>query len=239
MTYRTWIAVILTSGLEAELQQILAERFQEHSQRLTEVALKLVLSGVSPTNVREFEQQLAESLRELGRQVLEEVYNRIEPEEANQLPHHVWHEAGGYRRLNKKTRNKHVSTLFGNIALWRYGYRYWHRDTDQETIFPLEVQLGLIHSATPALAEATARYMAEAGATQATVLDRLKREHGVSWGADLCRSAELTRLCSGKLPPTWNEEGEFFLPSSRFHGFGLEELARVGKRHGRRRLGLW
>lgn len=183
MTYRTWIAVILTSGLEAELQQILAERFQEHSQRLTEVALKLVLSGVSPTNVREFEQQLAESLRELGRQVLEEVYNRIEPEEANQLPHHVWHEAGGYRRLNKKTRNKHVSTLFGNIALWRYGYRYWHRDTDQETIFPLEVQLGLIHSATPALAEATARYMAEAGATQATVLDRLKREHGVSWGA--------------------------------------------------------
>jgi hypothetical protein len=54
-------------------------------------------------------------------------------------------------------------------------------------IFPLEIELGLVHGATPALAEAVGRYMAQAGATQQAVLDRLRLQHGVSWGAQRLR----------------------------------------------------
>lgn len=97
------------------------------------------------------------------------------------MPHDVEYQAGGYRRLNQKTRNTHVATLFGTIELWRYPYRYWHRDAADGCIFPLEIELGLIHSATPALAEAVGRYMAQAGATQQAVLDRLRSQHGVFW----------------------------------------------------------
>ena len=54
-------------------------------------------------------------------------------------------------------------------------------------IFPLEIELGLVHGATPALAEAVGRYMAQSGATQQAVLDRLRLQHGVSWGAQRLR----------------------------------------------------
>ena len=47
-----------------------------------------------------------------------------------------------------------MATLFGKITLWRHGYRYVERDGGEPTIFPLEVQLGLVEGATPALASA-------------------------------------------------------------------------------------
>ncbi len=62
-----------------------------------------------------------------------------------------------YRRLNRKTRNAHVATVFGTIELQHYGYRYWHRDVPEKRIFPLDIQLGLVVGVTPALAEAAAR----------------------------------------------------------------------------------
>jgi hypothetical protein len=102
------------------------------------------------------------------------------------MPHDVHYEAGGYRRRNDKTRNAHVATLFGAVELRRYAYREWHGN--DACIFPLEMQLGLVQGATPALAEAAARYLAEAGATQNAALSRLKQQHGVSWGAQRLRA---------------------------------------------------
>ena len=109
------------------------------------------------------------------------------------MPHDVEYQAGGYRRLNQKTRNAHVATLFGSIELRRYAYRYWHREAADPCIFPLEIELGLIHGATPAMAEAVGRYMAQAGATQQAVLDRLRSQHGVFWGAQLTAPRRNTR----------------------------------------------
>jgi hypothetical protein len=143
----------------------------------------------------DFERQLAEKVRELARQLLQRVLNGLEAEDPQQMPHDVEHQAGGYRRLNGKTRNAHVATLFGAIELWRWPYRYWHRDVPEACIFPLEIALGLVHGATPALVEAVGRYMAQAGATQQLVLDRLRSQHGVSWGAQRLRdvTAELSQ----------------------------------------------
>jgi hypothetical protein len=112
--------------------------------------------------------------------------NRAEPEAPDALPKHVWFEGGLYRRLNQKTRNQHVATRFGKVTLWRFPYR--DDQTGDRCVFPLEMQLGLVEGATPALADRVARYMAETGATQRRVLERLKQDHGVSWGTKKLRT---------------------------------------------------
>jgi hypothetical protein len=147
-----------------------------------------LLQEVSPTRTLEFERRLQGELRELTRQIAEWTYNRLSPEQADDAPHDVQHDGQGYRRMNAKTANRNVATLFGKITLWRHGYRPWERDAGEPTIFPLERQLGLVERATPALAEAAARYLAETGATQQTVLGRLRREHGVTWGVEKLRN---------------------------------------------------
>lgn len=142
----------------------------------------------TPAAALAFERELNELLREVGRVILELAYNRLEPDQPQELPQYVRHEAGAYRRLNQKTPNREVATLFGKITLLRHGYRYVERDVREPTIFPLEVQLGLARGATPALACEAARLLAETGATQETVLARLKERHGVAWGVKKLRS---------------------------------------------------
>lgn len=143
---------------------------------------------ISPVAVLEFERELAGVVREIGRAAAELAYNQIEPEEHHVLPDHLHYEAGPYRRLNRKTPNRHVATPFGKITLWRHGYRYVERDTGEPTIFPLEIQLGLVEGATPALAGIAAKALAEAGATQGVALARLREEHGVAWGIKKLRA---------------------------------------------------
>jgi hypothetical protein len=141
-----------------------------------------------PAAVLAFERELAEQARRLGRQVVEHVYNQLEPAEPEALPQYVHHEAGEYRRLNQKTPNREVATLLGKITLWRHGYRYVERDAKEPTIFPLEIQLGLVAGATPALASVAAAALAETGATQDTALRRLREQHAVAWGVKKLRA---------------------------------------------------
>ena len=142
----------------------------------------------TPAAALAFERQLAQQTRELARAAVEAAYNRLEPEDPRQLPGHLHYEAGEYRRLNAKTPNRHVATLFGKITLRRHGYRYVQRDAGEPTIFPLELQLGLVEGATPALASVAAKALAEAGATQEGVLTRLRQQHGVEWGVKKLRA---------------------------------------------------
>jgi hypothetical protein len=147
-----------------------------------------LLHGPTPAAAHDFELEVQELLREVGRVLVELVYNRLEPEQPAELPHYLRHEGGDYRRLNRKTPNREVATLFGKITLTRHGYRYVQRDVAEPTLFPLERQLGLVDGATPALAGEAARSMAETGATQETVLARLKERHGVGWGVKKLRA---------------------------------------------------
>jgi len=189
MSYATRLLLVLTSvrSVELECRERVERILDANSDQLKSLVARFFLSEITPSDTFQFESELQDALRELGRQILEGVYNGLESDDPHEMPHDVRFEGGGYRRLNRKTRNQHVSTLFGTVALWRYGYRYWHRGEDERTIFPLEIQLGLVHGATPALAEAAARYMSDAGATQAAVLARLRREHTVHWGAERLR----------------------------------------------------
>lgn len=182
---RLLLVLASLSPITEETKELVDKALEEHGCRLVEIATKFRLQEVSPASSHQFEKDLDEALRELGRQLTKQIYNSLEPEQAEQMPHDVHHEASGYRRRNDKTRNANVATLFGTVELRRYAYREWHGN--DSCIFPLEMQLGLVQGATPALAEAAARYLAEAGATQSIALSRLKQQHGVSWGPERLR----------------------------------------------------
>ncbi len=188
MSYATQLLLILTStSMQETVRRQLGELWEKQREAMEQVVLKFLGAEINPAAMFDFEREVAEEVRELARRLVEQVLNQIETDDPEEMPHDVEHQAGCYRRLNGKTRNARVATLFGTIELWRYSYRYWHRDVSEACIFPLEIELGLIVGATPALAEAVGRYMAGAGATQQAVLDRLRSQHGVSWGAQRLR----------------------------------------------------
>ncbi len=172
----------------------------KRGSRCNNSSARFLAADPSPTAALQFERQLQALLHELGRQTAEVAYNAIEPAEAQQAPHYVRHEGILYRRINARTANRHVATLFGKITLERRGYRDAQRSSPEPTIFPTEMALGLVEGATPALAYEAALALAENGATQQTVLDRLRRQFGVEWGVKKLRalaeqvSAELTPL---------------------------------------------
>jgi len=195
MHYSTRLALALSTLTEAAVAlRELDDLVSESRSPFAAIVFDFLAAGPSPSSAFDFETRINEAARELGRRVVEHVYNRLEGEAAT-LPAKIRVDGEDYRRLNEKTPHRHVATLLGTIALWRHGYRPSHRASAEATVFPLEESLGLVGGATPALAEAAGRYLAEGGATQRTALDRLKSHHGVSWGAERLRAvtAEVAR----------------------------------------------
>jgi hypothetical protein len=164
--------------------QGLAEVMEPILDRLRQLIEEFLQQRVTPTDAYHFEQQLQELLRELGRVTTQWTYNRLEPEAAT-LPQHIRYEAGPYTRLTKKT-PQNAWTLFGQIRLHRVGYRPTEK-TGDPTIFPLALSMGLVHGATPALAERAARLLGATGMTQSQTLQRLREDHGVGWGVKKLR----------------------------------------------------
>ena len=80
---------------------------------------------ISPLTLMAFEIALLGIVRELGRQLLELVVNALESDCPDKLPKNLSFEWDGYRRRNQKTANRSVASRFGDIVLYRYGYRSW------------------------------------------------------------------------------------------------------------------
>lgn len=158
--------------------------------KIAPLVKRFLLQPITPETTLEFEWQLQSATRDLGRELMEWTLNAAEPAEAESQPHDAKVDGGGYRRLRDKTPDRDVATSFGRITLWRRGYRSWSREDGESVVFPLERQLGLVEKTTPALAGRIARRMAEAGATQGTVIDWLRQEHEVAMGVE-----RLRRLC--------------------------------------------
>ena len=169
----------------------IVETLAESASRLGQ---ELLGQPVDPERTFNFEHRLNEHLRETGRQIVQAVFNQAEPA-AESLPKHVQFEASLYTRLNRKT-PQNVWTFFGQMRLWRVGYRPSDKSGDA-TVFPLAMALGLIDGATPALAERAAGLMSDTGMTQQTVLKRLKQDHGVGWGVKKLR--QVTALVSAEM----------------------------------------
>ena len=186
MTYSIWTKVLLATAL-TDVDEELHHVMDPIVKKISKIVIGFLCGEVSPTQSFQFEEALQEVLRELGRVIAGWAYNRVEPDDPETLPHDVHYDGSHYRRLNHQTANRNVSTRFGKIVLWRFGYRDWQREGGEPTLFPLERTLGLLGGATPALTSAVGRYFADAGATQDVVLQRLRREHGVIWGTKKLR----------------------------------------------------
>jgi hypothetical protein len=153
-----------------------------HLKQLVEVFLS---QRVTPAAMFRFEQDLHHAGQELLRLTMQWACNRLEATEVHTLAKHVRFEASMYTRLKQKT-PQNVWTRFGQIRLWRAGYRPTDKSGDA-TLFPLALSLGLVHGATPALAERAARLLGGTGMTQSQTLERLRQDHGVRWGVKKLR----------------------------------------------------
>ncbi len=154
--------------------------------KLVELVRSFLGAPLNPAAFFAFEIALVALVRELGRGLLERTLNALEPSRPESLPRDLWHECGGYRRRNAKTRNPHVATLLGNVVLWRRGWRSWQ--AADRSIFPLEMMLGLTAGVSPGLVDWLGRKMAEAGASQGRVLELLRTECGVAMGVKRLRA---------------------------------------------------
>lgn len=167
-------------------EEIVDKALQQVRPGLVRAVETFLTNPISPAVFFALEIALLGLTREIGRWLVELVINALEPENGQQLPRDLWFQCGGYQRNNRKTRNAYVATLFGTVTLWRHGYRGWQ--TSEGTIFPLEMFLGLNQGATPALVDWLGRKMAEAGASQARVLELLRQECGVVMGVKRLRA---------------------------------------------------
>ena len=152
---------------------------------------------ISPLTLMAFEITLLGIVRELGRQLLELVLDALEPACPDKLPKHLSFECGGYRRRNQKTANRSVASRFGDLVLHRYGYRSWQ--VGDGSIFPLEMLLGLNHSATPGLVDWIGRHIATAGSNQDAVIELLRTDCGVTMGVKRLR--QCTQQLSESMEP--------------------------------------
>jgi hypothetical protein len=183
----------LLAQLAGDLQHILDEArgsCETLSADIDQLVVAFITQPVTPEATMQLETALQECLREVGRGIVEVVYNHLEADDPDGMPGRLEFDGHEYSRKNSKTNNRGgVGTLFGKIALSRFSYEPLAeaRDEQRKSFSPLELLLGVVATgATPALAERVGR---EASChTQQELLQRLRREHDVHWSVDVLRN---------------------------------------------------
>ena len=189
----------MLSQISADVESILSETQAAEdsvSNDIDQLLRSFLLEPVTPQAAMEFESVLQERLRELGRKIVQVAYNRLEAEQAKQMPKQMEYEGYTYSRKNDKTKNRGgVGTLFGTIELRRFSYEPLceARHEQLPSLSPLERCLGIVAGkATPALAERVGRLAADQ--TQGELLQTLDRDHQVQWSVQSLR--EVTAVVS-------------------------------------------
>ena len=106
-----------------QAEQIVDAVLAQARQPLVRAVVAFYENALSPTTLMILELALLRLVREVGRHLLEFVLNACEPDRPDALPRDLWFECGGYRRRNEKTANRSVASRFGNIVLYRFGFR--------------------------------------------------------------------------------------------------------------------
>jgi hypothetical protein len=137
---------------------------------------------VTPQAAYALERELKAVLTEAARVLVEQAFNRLEPQDKRQAAPTVRYQGQAYR-LNKKTRAE-IATSFGPITLW--SFLYLCSDDGEPGLHPLHVRLGIgAGGATAVLAERAARWAVEH--SQQEVRQWLASEHGLRWSNDRLR----------------------------------------------------
>jgi hypothetical protein len=159
------------------------------SDQVAALAARFFAAAPTPADTLAFENALRLLLDECGRQILQTVFNKVEPEDPQDAPKHTQRQRQDYVRKNHKSPNRGgIATLFGTIELQRCLYEPLQaaRDDDQPAFAPLELSLGIVaHNATPALAERVGRLSGQQ--TQEEMRTLLQRDHHVCWSVTVLR----------------------------------------------------
>ena len=167
-------------------QSVVDQAFDTLRPRLVAAVEQFLASPVSASAFHGFEIALLALIREVGRLVLQAAVQALEPDEITALPKNVYFQCGGYRRRSDRTPRRGIATRFGNVTLWRTGYRSWQRG--EATIFPLELLLGLVENVSPALLDWIGKTTAGAGMSQQATLAAIQEQSGVSMGVKRLRA---------------------------------------------------
>jgi hypothetical protein len=150
-------------------------RLASRSEALLALVADFIGGEPTPDATFAFEKQVADILRNTGRDVLEIAFNLTE-KPIESCPLRVCFRGQTYRRRSA-TANV-LGTLFGFIVIRRCVYECL--EPGEPCCWPLELRLGIVAGlATSALAERISRWSADH--EQQAVLAMLRTEHGVSW----------------------------------------------------------
>jgi hypothetical protein len=167
------------------------------------------MGSVTPLACQRFESELMRLLHEIGRVIVQWVFNRLEPEDPFQAAAEVGFDHDIYRRRDRSRRRQGLATLFGIIALWRIRYEPCDAGVGLACIFPLEQRLGIVAGkATPALANRLGQWTAQQ--PQETVRTLLEEEHHVAWSVETLRKV-VANLSAGLAPLTQQAQVERLL----------------------------
>ena len=154
--------------------------------RLGQCIVAFRQGAITPVTSHAFERDLQDLLRDIGRVIVQWVYNHLETSDLSQAPDVIHFDHDVYRRRPRSRRRGGIATLFGIIALWRIRYEPCDAGIGLTCIFPLEQRLGIVAGkATAALANRVGMWTAQY--TQETVLALLREEHRVPWSVATLR----------------------------------------------------
>jgi hypothetical protein len=192
MTQSSVLTLAVATAVLPQLQVALEQSSRpcvSLQEQVSALAAGFLTAPITPASTLDFETSLQRLLAECGRQVVQAVFNHVEPEDLQDAPKHAQRDRQDYARKNAKSRNRGgIATLFGRIELCRCLYEPLQeaRYDQQPSFAPLELCLGLVAgNATPALAERVGRLSGQH--TQQEMLDLLQRDHQVSWSVEVLR----------------------------------------------------
>jgi hypothetical protein len=152
--------------------------------RIARLVQQFTSQTASPKELFEFETNLQQLLCEMGRRIVQWKLNSLESHHPCELPRSLLYQRDAYHR-KRRSPTRNLNCLFGKIRLWRWLYEP-SEDLGLSCLFPLELQLGIVAGvATPALADRVA--LLSSDLTQRQLLEVLRSQHQVCWGAETLR----------------------------------------------------
>ena len=152
MTLSTICPLLLATPFAASLLELTIELLPFIAQ-LGRRIVAFRQGPITPAASHAFERDLQELLREIGRVIVQWVYNHLESSDLSQAPDLIHFDHNVYRRRPASPRRGGIATLFGIISLRRIRYEPCDAGIGLTCIFPLEQRLGIVvGKATAALA---------------------------------------------------------------------------------------
>ena len=121
MTTSTLSEQLLASPFGGELLD-LARQVLPHLAEGGQLILKFLAGDITPATTCQFEKDLQQLLRALGRGIVTWVFNHVESPETEQGPEQMGYHDEFYRRRSVRKNRHGLASLFGHVPLLRMRY---------------------------------------------------------------------------------------------------------------------